>query len=156
MTDSARGGDQQSAVPSMLRHPLANVQAIRELWTPLMGWQLAARFSTGQLYLVLSNLFLIWGFIGGVVVALIGALVRGSGEGPVFGITLGISVIIVGILLGGMARSSQRRVALMYLPYVQELLPKMRLGRLTALLRQGSAELLELVRLHPEAFPKPR
>lgn len=155
MTDSPRGGLHES-VPSMLTHPFANVQAVRELWTPLMGEQLAGRFSSGQLYLVLSNLFLIWGFVAGVVIALIGALVQGTGSGPVFGITLGISAMIVGVLLGLLARSSQRRVAMMYLPYVRELRPKVRLARLTALLRQGSAELLELVELHPEAFPRAR
>ena len=153
MTDAR---DTAAPLPSALRHPLANVKAVRELWTPLMGEDLASRFSNGQLYWVLSVGFIVWGFVGGVGIALIGGIVRGIGTGPVFGITLGIVVIVVGLMLSVIAGNSQRRVAWMYLPYVRELRPKMKLGRLLALLRQGSPELQELTRLHPEVFPKPR
>lgn len=156
MTDAARAPHDSDVVPSVLRHPLANVKAVRELWTPLMGEDLAARFANGQLYWVLSVSFIVWGFVGGAVVAVIGGVVQGIGAGPVFGITLGICVIIVGLMLSFLAGNSQRRVAWMYLPYVRELRPKVKLGRLLALLRQGSAELQELIRLHPEVFPKPR
>lgn len=156
MTDSARDAAHRDELPSPLRHPLANVRAVRELWTPFMGEQLAARFASGQLYFVLSLNFLIWGVVGGAVVAIIGGVIRGSQAGPVFGIALGISVVVVGLMLAVIASNSQRGVALLYLPYVRELRPKVKLGRLTALFRQGSEGLLELIRLHPEAFPKPR
>jgi len=156
MTDSARDGGQAKALPSAFRHPLANVRAVRVLWAPLMGEQLVARFANGQLYFVLSTQLMIWGFLGGLLIALIGAIAQGVSSGPVLGIALGLSVIVVGLLLAALARNSQRGVALLYLPYVRELRPKVRPGQLTSLFRQGSEELLELIRLYPEAFPQGR
>lgn len=156
MTDAARDSQGPQPLPSVLRHPLANVKAVRELWTPFMGEQLANRFANGQLYFVLSVNFLVWGFIGGLFVAVIGGLVRGIQTGPVFGIALGICVIVVGLMLAVIASNSQGGIARIYLPYVRELRPKVKLPRLTALFRQGSAELLELIRLHPEVFPRAR
>ncbi|AYG03348.1 hypothetical protein [Gryllotalpicola protaetiae] len=154
MTDAAR--ETAAPLPAVLRHPLSNVKAVREVWTPFMGEDLANRFANGQLYWVLSVNFIVWGFVGGAAVALIGGIVRGISTGPVFGITLGIVVIIVGLMLSVIAGNSQRRIVWMYLPYVRELRSTMRVGRLLALLRQGSPELQELFRLHPEVFPKPR
>ncbi|GAA4168360.1 hypothetical protein [Gryllotalpicola koreensis] len=141
-----------SPLPSIYLHPLANPRALRARLKPIVGAHLARGAARAQRLTGLAAQFFVWGFVGGIVVVIIGIVLWGADSGPALGATLGFLVLMTGVVLYYCGLGARRSAVTRLLQRMRSVDPAATRSTANALYNGGPTSLARYAREHPGVF----
>ncbi|GAA4161858.1 hypothetical protein GCM10022286_20070 [Gryllotalpicola daejeonensis] len=142
-----------ATLPSVYFHPVANARGTRSTWEHIMGPRIARRYARMQLLFGIAIQLYVWGFVGGILLVVIGSFAIGPGAAIPIGVTLGLLAIFVGLVLYYVGFASRRGAVTELLELVRRVNPRMSRGELTEYLDYDPSRLRTIALLNPEVFP---